>query len=64
MHCDVIVWGRNDVYTDEYKIRQSIRHFTDFSFVKRMQMFYTTQSILEKGVYISRKEKCTLAQVS
>ena len=35
---------------------KSIGHFTDFAFVKRMQMFNTTQVSLEKCVYISRKE--------
>ena len=37
--------------------RKSIGHFTDFAFVKRMQMFNITKVIiLEKGVNISRKE--------
>ena len=35
---------------------KSIEHFTDFAFVKRMQMLNTTQVSLEKCVYISRKE--------
>ena len=35
---------------------KSIGHLTDFAFVKGMQMFKTTQVILEKCVYISRKE--------
>lgn len=41
MHCDVIVLGQNDVKT-AWIYWQSIGHFTDLAFVKRMQMLNTT----------------------
>ena len=33
-----------------------MEHFTDVAFVKRIQMFNTTNVISEKNVLISRKE--------
>ena len=55
MHYDVIDMGWNDVLT-AWIYRKSIRNFKDFDFLKRIQKFKTNQIILEKDVYISRKE--------
>ena len=63
MHCDVIVfWVEMTNKQHEY-ISKPSDILQSLPFVKRMQMFNTTQVSLEKNVYISRKISFSLSEL-